>query len=126
MQHLALVHSGRNELDSAAETLREVLKRCLAVEDWRTACLAHHNLAEVLLKKGMPVSAREHLNEELRIARERQFPEREARANEVLGDSHAQSGPALARAFWQQALDLYRNLAHDNAAELAARLQTLP
>ncbi len=126
MQHLALVHSGRNDLDSAAETMREVLKRCLAMKDWRTACYTHHNLAEILLNKGMPAPARKHLNEELRIAQERQFPERQARAYEVLGDSHAQNEPALARTFWQQALDLYRDLAHDNTTTLTQRLQALP
>jgi DNA-binding SARP family transcriptional activator/tetratricopeptide (TPR) repeat protein len=126
MQHLGLVQSGRNELDAAAATFREVLKRCLAVEDWRTACLTHHNLAEALLKKGLPILARKHLNEELRIAQERQFPEREARAYEVLGDSHAQSEPSVARDFWHKALGLYRNLAHENTTALAARLQSLP
>ena len=75
-------------------------------------CYAHHNLAEISLRRNDPATAEWHAREELRAAVRNQDPLRQAAAWDMLGSAVCRDDPESARLHWTRALSAYQGISH--------------
>ncbi|HWO60787.1 MAG TPA: BTAD domain-containing putative transcriptional regulator [Umezawaea sp.] len=114
-----------DDLAGARDVLTKALDTALLIDDVQRVCYAHHNLAEVALRRGSAADAEHHANAELRYARRCGDPVRQAAAFDLLGSAVAVTDRRRARHLWSEARDRYAALHHRAAAPIAAWLDAL-
>ncbi|WP_162907775.1 AfsR/SARP family transcriptional regulator [Allorhizocola rhizosphaerae] len=107
------------DIDAAADSFAAALSAAQQAGDLVHLCHAHHNLAEVALRRNDFETARRHAEQQLRFAQEIEDPLRQAAAWDVLASAVCNLDLALAREHWQRALTLYEQLGHRLAGPLA-------
>ncbi|MEO6082263.1 MAG: BTAD domain-containing putative transcriptional regulator [Umezawaea sp.] len=113
------------DLEGAAEALTTALDIALATDDLQRACYAHHNLAEVALRRDLRDLARHHADAQLELARRCGDPVRLAGAFDMLGSTTCQSDLHAARRHWREAHTLYLGLGHQLADHFETWLSTM-
>jgi len=96
----------------AEEALNRALTFAGIADDVQQACHCHDNLAEIALCRGDRLSARQHAERQLLLAREVGDPLRTAAAFDKLASALANEEQATARAHWGTALQIYQDLGH--------------
>ncbi|GGO69592.1 AfsR/SARP family transcriptional regulator [Nonomuraea cavernae] len=110
---------------AAADALQRALMFADVADDTQQACYSHHNLAEIALRQGDPVTARRHAERQLRLAEEIGDPLRRASAHDSLASALVHEDQATARTHWLEARRIYRELDHQIAAVLDEWLAAL-
>jgi tetratricopeptide (TPR) repeat protein len=121
--YLGYVYRETGRLELAEATLRQALAAIRDGGDRHTECEVLNELAKTLLRAGRITDALATHRRALELAERHDYLIRRADAHTGLGHCLAQSQPAEARRYWEQALTLYRRLdlpqQHAVAAELA-------
>ena len=114
--NLGSLYGDQGRYDEALVEFRRGLELATAAGDLSMMCIAHHDLAEVLVKLGRPAEAVPHAEAEIEVARSVPFPLREARGWDVLADALATTDPARAENARRQAQRIYQAI-NDPRAE---------
>ncbi|MFD0974034.1 AfsR/SARP family transcriptional regulator [Plantactinospora endophytica] len=109
----------------AVEALQTALDLSLEVDDIQHVCLAHHNLAEVALRRGDRAVALHHAGRQLELAVELGDPLRTAAARDQYASALAPVDLPAARDHWRAAYQVYQDLGHGLAGVLAEWLRVL-
>jgi tetratricopeptide (TPR) repeat protein len=113
------------QLVEAADALTEGLDLARGTDDLQRVCYAHHNLAEVALRRGQADIARHHAEAQLTAARRCGDPVRLAAAFDMLGSTVCHSDRQAARRHWREAHALYQGLGHRLADFFEAWIHTV-
>jgi tetratricopeptide (TPR) repeat protein len=120
---VALVDMDR--LTEASKALQNALNLATVAGDPQNACYIHNNLAEVALRQGELPTAQHHAEQQLRLADEAGDPLRQAIALDMAASCAAPTDLASARAYWRQAVDMYRTLGYRLGDALSDWLDTV-